>query len=50
MFEVNNKDTRGRHWRRSGVLIVKFKHISYLVIMFPIVNFEHVSAGWEQVL
>ena len=30
MFKVNNENTRkGCQWRRSGVFIVKFKHMSY---------------------
>ena len=32
MFRVNNRNTR-RHWRRSGVFIVNFEHISHLVIV-----------------
>ena len=40
MFKVS-------HWLRSGVFIVNFKHISYLVLVFLIVNFEHVIADWE---
>ena len=40
MFKVNNKDTRRRHWRRSGVFIGNFEHISHLAQMFlSIVNF-----------
>ena len=49
MFKVNNRNTRTRceicskltiktpepgHWRRSGVFIVNFKHISHLVLVF----------------
>ena len=50
MFKVNNRNTRSkmceicskltiktpeqRHWRRSGVSIVNFEHISYLVLLF----------------
>ena len=50
MFKVNSRKTRTkcevktikltiktpqrRHWRRSGVFIVKFKHISRLVLVF----------------
>ena len=49
MFTVNNKNTRirceissqltietseRRHWRLSGVFIVKFEHISHLVLVF----------------
>ena len=44
MCKVNNKDTRTtpklpikiperRHWRRSGVFIVNFEHISHLVLV-----------------
>ena len=37
MFKVNNKDTRTtRH----------IEHISYLVLVFYIVNFKQVNAGW----
>ena len=32
MFKVNNKDTRT--WRRSGVFIANFKHISHFVLCF----------------
>ena len=49
MFKVNNRNTRAkyeicskltiktperRHWRRSGVFIVNFEHISHLVPVF----------------
>ena len=57
MFKVNNRSTRTRckicpkltvktpkrrHWRRSGVLIVNFEHISLLVL-----DFEQINAGWD---
>ena len=60
MFKVNNKNTRTRceicskltiktperqHLRRSGVFIVNFEDVFYLVLVF-IVNFEQVNAGW----
>ena len=49
MFNVNDRNTRTRceicskltiktperhHWRRSGVLIANFEHISHLVLVF----------------
>ena len=34
-------------WRRSGIFIVNFEHISRLV---SIVNFEQVNAGWGRAL
>ena len=49
MFKVNNRNTRTkceicskltiktserRQWRRSGVFIVNFEHISHLVLVF----------------
>ena len=49
MFKVNNRNTRTRceicskltiktperrQWRRSGVFIVNFEHISYLALVF----------------
>ena len=48
MFKVNNKNTRTRceicskltiktperrHWRRSGIFIVNFEHISHLALV-----------------
>ena len=65
MFKVNNKNTRikrevcskltiktseRRHWRRSGVFIVNFEHISHLVLVFLFVHFEHVIVGWDDPL
>ena len=49
IFKVNNRNTRTRceicskltikiperrYWRRSGIFIVNFDHISYLVVVF----------------
>ena len=49
MFKVNNRNTRTRceicskltikiserrHWRRSGIFVVNFKHISHLFLVF----------------
>ena len=34
------------HWRRSGVFIVNFEHISRCSSV-SIVNFEHVIAVWN---
>ena len=53
MLTVNNRNTKKcyiylkltirtperRHWRRSGVFIVDFKHISQLSIVFLLLNF-----------
>ena len=33
MFKVNIKTPERRHWRRSGVFIVNFEHISHLALM-----------------
>ena len=46
MLKVNNKDTRRRQLRRSGVFIVNFDHISHLFSSVSIVNFELLNAGW----
>ena len=35
-------------FRRGGVFIVNFEHISNLDLVF-IVNFEHVVAGWRSI-
>ena len=34
MFKVNNKDTRTTQMVFSGVLIINFEHISYLILGF----------------
>ena len=49
LLKVNNRNTRkrceigsklttkipeGRHWRRSGIFIVNFEHISHLALVF----------------
>ena len=34
MFKVNNKDTRTRHWRLSGVFNINFDFISHLILVF----------------
>ena len=38
MFKVNNK--HWRYWRRSGVFIVNFEHISHLVLVFLLLIFN----------
>ena len=45
MFKVNNKKTEQRHWRRSGVCIVNFEHISHtsLVFLFLTLNKERLA-------
>ena len=40
------KTPERRQWRRSGVFIVNFEHISHLFSSVSIVNFQHVNAGW----
>ena len=47
MFKVNNRDRERRHWRRSGVCIVNFEHISRHVLVFLFFNLDHVIARWE---
>ena len=34
-------------WRRFGVFIVNFEHISHLCSSVSIVDFEHVIVGWN---
>ena len=65
LLKVNNRNTRTRCeicskltikiperrlWHRSGTFIVNFEHISHLVLVFLLLNFEHVIAGWECIL
>ena len=40
MFKVNNKDTKTTQWRRSGVFIVNFEHISHLVLVFLLLTWN----------
>ena len=40
------KTPERRQWLGSGVFIVNFEHISHLVLVVSIVNFEQVNAGW----
>ena len=42
MFKVNNKTARTTPWRRSGVFIVNFEHISplFLVFLLLILNMQ----------
>ena len=46
MFKLTIKTPERRQWRRSGVFIVNFEHIAHLVLVFLLLNFEHVNAGW----
>ena len=41
------KTPKRRHWRRFGVFIINFEHISHLCSSASIVNFEHVIASWD---
>ena len=60
--QVNNRNTRTMceicseltikipeqpQWRRSGIFIVKFQHISHLLLVFFIVNFEQLNADCD---
>ena len=42
------KTPKRRHWRRFGVFIVNFEHISHLRSSVSVVTFEKVNAGWVQ--
>ena len=58
LFEVNNKSSRNiceicskltiktperRHWRRSGVFIVSFEHISHFFLVFLLLNLNKLT-------
>ena len=61
LLKVNNRNTKTiceiclkltinapeRRWRRSSFFIANFEHISQLVLVLSIVNFEHVIASWD---
>ena len=34
LFKFNKKDIRTSNWRRSGVFIINFEHISQLLLVF----------------
>ena len=40
------KTPERRHWRRSGVLIINFEHISHLFSNASIVGFEQANVTW----
>ena len=66
MFKVNNKNTRARceicskltikkpkqrQWRRSGVFLVSFEHISHLVLVFLLLTLSSkYPLDWVQLL
>ena len=41
------KTPERRHWRRSGVYVVNFEHISHLVLVFLLSTLNLVITGWE---
>ena len=45
MFKINNKNIRTIPWRRFGVFLVNFEHISQLFSRVSIGNFEQANAG-----
>ena len=63
LFEINNRNTKTmcetcskltikiperRQWCRSGVFIVNFEHIPHFVLVFLLLTFEQVNAGWAK--
>ena len=62
LFKVSNRNTREkceicskltikspkrRHWRRSGVFIVNFEHISHIFLAFLLFDFEQANVSWD---
>ena len=45
--ELTIKTTERRHWRRSGVFIVNFEHVSHLFTA-SIFDFEQLNVGWVE--
>ena len=39
------KTSERRHWRRSGVFIINFEHVSHL--SSSVVNFELINSSWD---
>ena len=44
-FKVNNKDSRTRHWRHSGVFIINFEQILNFVFGVSIVMNKEMQTG-----
>ena len=38
VLKVNNKDTKQRHWCRSGAFIVNFEQVSHLALVFLLIT------------
>ena len=47
--KLTKKTPKRRQWRRFGVLIANFEHISPFSSVY-IVDFEKVNASWEPIL
>ena len=42
------KTPERRQWRRSGVFIINFEHISRLILVFLLLtSVEHITDDWE---
>ena len=65
LFKVNNRNTRKRcevcskltvktperrHWRRSGVFIVNFNHISHFFLEFLLLTLNKLNVSWEAII
>ena len=44
------KTSERRHWRRSGIFIANYEHISHLISSASIVDFEQVNVSWVLIL
>ena len=47
--KLTRKTPERRQWRRSGVFIVTFQHISHLFSSASIVDIEQVNVSWDYV-
>ena len=47
MFKVNNKTTKKRHWRRSGVFIVTLEQI---LLFFFIADVKQLITDWNVII
>ena len=51
MFKVNNKTTKKRHWRRSGLFIVTLDQISlFFFFFFDVVDFKQLNTNWNVII
>ena len=44
------KTPERRHWRRSGIFIVNFNHISHFFLEFLLLTLNKLNVSWEAII